>query len=396
MKRRNFLKLTGLTTTAAIIPGFLKAFNEHASEFSGKRIVIVQLSGGNDGLNTLVPFRNDIYYSQRPRLGIKPEKLLKISDDAGFNPALTGFQKIFDQGRMGIYNAVGYPNPDRSHFRSMDIWHTASNADEYLNTGWIGRMLDANCPGSDKPWFALEVDDTLSLAMKGAFRSGFAVKDPGRLHVIVQDPFFKQLENQSNKSVHSGELGFLYKTLAETTSSASYIYEKSKIYKSTFSYPQAPLGAELKQIAELIRSGIESRLFYTSISGFDTHVRQTDVHGRILGIVGNSLSAFVDDLAAGGELDNTVILVFSEFGRRVKQNAGNGTDHGTANNVYVIGGALKQKGILNPLSDLSDLENGDLKHALDFRRVYATLLDNWIGFDSKIVLGRSFEKLDFV
>jgi uncharacterized protein (DUF1501 family) len=396
MKRRQFVKLSGLTTTAALIPGFLKAFGQTTVEFSGKRIVIVQLSGGNDGLNTLIPFRNDIYYSQRPRLGIKPEKLLKISDEAGFNPALTGFQKLFEQGRMGIYNGVGYPNPDRSHFRSMDIWHTASNSDEYLNTGWIGRMLDSKCPGSENPWYALEVDDTLSLAMKGAYQSGFAVKDPDKLNMIVQDTFFKQLANRQKQSVDSDELSFLYKTLAETTASASYIYEKSKIYKSTFTYPQAPLGAELKQIAELIRSGIESKLFYTSISGFDTHARQTDVHGRILGVVGNSLSTFVDDLAAGGELDNTVILVFSEFGRRVKQNAGNGTDHGTANNVYVIGGALKQKGILNPLSNLSDLENGDLKHQLDFRSIYATLLDNWIGFDQKIVLGRSFEKLGFV
>jgi len=396
MKRRNFLKLSGLTTTAVLIPGFLNAFEQQTVDFSGKRLVIVQLSGGNDGLNTLVPFRNDIYYSQRPRLGIKSEKLLKISDEVGFNPALTGFQKLIDQGRMGIYNAVGYPNPDRSHFRSMDIWHTASNADEYLNTGWIGRMLDADCPGSEKPWYALEVDDTLSLAMKGNLKSGFAVKDPQKLNIIVQDPFFKQLVNEYQEARKSGELSFLYKTLAETTSSAAYIYEKSKIHKSSFSYPQAQLGVELKQIAELIRSGIESKLFYTSISGFDTHVRQTDMHGRLLGVVGNSISTFADDLAEGGELENAVILVFSEFGRRVKQNAGNGTDHGTANNVYVIGGKLKQTGILNPMANLGDLENGDLKHQLDFRRVYATLLDNWIGFDHTKVLGRSYEKLGFV
>jgi len=395
MKRRDFIKLSGLTTTAALIPGFLKAFEGKTGNFSGKRVVIVQLSGGNDGLNTLVPFRNDIYYKERPKLGIKPETLLKITDEAGFNPALTGFRKLFDGGRMAICNGVGYPNPDRSHFRSMDIWQTGSNADEYLNTGWIGRLLDSKCKGCDNPWYAVEVDDTLSLAMKGNLKSGFAVKDPARLQTLMQDSFLRQLADQKTESA-SGELAFLYKTLAQTTSSAAYIYEKSKVYKSTLTYPQLQLGNELKQIAELIRSGIESKIFYTGISGFDTHVQQTNTHARLLQIVGDSLSTFTDDLAAGGELENTVILVFSEFGRRVKQNASNGTDHGTANNVYIIGGNLKQGGMRNPLSDLSDLDSGDLKMQLDFRSIYSTILGSWLNVDSKLILGREFSNLGFV
>ena len=153
MQRRNFIKLSGLASAATLVPGFVKAFDRPMQGYAGKRLVVVQLSGGNDGLDTLVSFRNDEYYRLRPELGIAADKTLKITDDAGFNPALKGFRKLFNEGYLGIYNAVGYPNPDHSHFRSMDIWHTASNSDEYLNSGWIRRLLDANCPGSENAWY---------------------------------------------------------------------------------------------------------------------------------------------------------------------------------------------------------------------------------------------------
>jgi len=391
MQRRNFIKLSGLASAATLVPGFLKGFDRTMTGFSGKRLVIVQLSGGNDGLNTLIPFRNDEYYRLRPKLGIAADKVLRIGDEAGFNPALEGFRKLFDEGAMGIYNAVGYPNPDRSHFRSMDIWHTASNSDEYLNTGWIGRLLDANCPGSENAWYAMEVDDTLSLSLKGNYQSGFAVKDPQRLKTMMNDKFFDEISANQPVTEQSSELSFLYKTLARTTASADYIYEKSKIYNSARIYPQHELGNSLKQIAGLIGSGMESRIYYTSISGFDTHARQAEIQQRLFTVVGDSLYAFTQDLKERNEFNNTVILVFSEFGRRVKQNASNGTDHGTANNVYLIGGDLKKKGILNTMANLTSLDDGDLIHQLDFRNMYAGLLDNVIGYDHVKVLGRKFE-----
>jgi uncharacterized protein (DUF1501 family) len=396
MKRRDFLKISGLTGSTLLVPGFLKAFEGQLAKFTGKRLVIVQLSGGNDGLNTLIPFTNDNYYKLRPKLGITQDKVLKINDTAGFNPSMDGFRKLYDEGLMSIFNAVGYPNPDRSHFRSMDIWHTASNADEYLNTGWIGRLLDANCPDSENAWHALEVDDTLSLAMKGLQKSGFAVKDPQRLQQITRDPFLAEIEKNGMASESTGELSFLYKTLAQTTSSANYIAEKAGIKTSTTAYPQHELGNSLKQIAELISAGMESGVYYTSISGFDTHVRQAESQNRLLGVVSDSIYAFTKDLREANALNDTLVVVFSEFGRRVKQNASNGTDHGTANNLYVIGGSLKKPGMQNGLVSLTDLDDGDLKHTLDFRKVYATLLNKGIGFNHEQVLGRKFDLLDFI
>lgn len=393
MKRRNFLKLSGLASGTLLVPGFLKPFDKTMDGFAGKRLVIVQLSGGNDGLNSLIPFRNDQYYKLRPKLGIQPDKLLKITDEAGFNPALEGFRKLYDEGYMAVYNSVGYPNPDRSHFRSMDIWHTAANADEFLNTGWIGRLLDANCPGAVNPWFAMEIDDTLSLSMKGINRSGFAVKDPERLHKLMNDKLLLELAEAPPATEENSELGFLYKTLARTTSSAEYIYEKSKIYHSARVYPEHEFGKSLKQISGLIGSGMESRIYYTSISGFDTHVRQLETQQRLLKITGDSLYNFSQDLKERNEWNNTVVMVFSEFGRRVKQNASQGTDHGTANNVYLIGGDLRKKGVINPMANLTDLDDGDLKHQIDFRNIYAGLLDNVISFNHELVLGRKFESL---
>lgn len=388
MKRSEFLKLSGLVTGSLLVPGFLQAFSQKENLFQGKRLVFIQLSGGNDGLNTLVPFRNDIYYKLRPKLALPPDKILKITDDSGFHPAMDGFRRLFDQGMMSIFNGVGYPNPDRSHFRSTDIWHTASDSNEFLNTGWLGRLLDAECAGSQNPWFALEVDDTLSLAMKGERRSGFAMKDPARLKNLLQDPLLAELAE--NKTASNSEQAFLYKTLRETRNAAEYLMEKSGAKPSGKNYPQHELGNSLRQIASLIAAGMESGIYYTGISGFDTHVRQAESQQRLLGILSDSISRFTEDLQSSGEWNNTVVVIFSEFGRRVKQNASNGTDHGTANNVYVLGGNLKNPGMRNPLVSLSDLDDNDLKHTMDFRELYASLLDQALLFDHNKVLGRKF------
>ena len=388
MKRSEFLKLSSLVTGSLLVPGFLQAFSQKENLFQGKRLVFIQLSGGNDGLNTLVPFRNDIYYKLRPKLALPPDKILKITDDSGFHPAMDGFRRLFDQGMMSIFNGVGYPNPDRSHFRSTDIWHTASDSNEFLNTGWLGRLLDAECAGSQNPWFALEVDDTLSLAMKGERRSGFAMKDPARLKNLLQDPLLAELAE--NQTASNSEQAFLYKTLRETRNAAEYLMEKSGAKPSGKNYPQHELGNSLRQIASLIAAGMESGIYYTGISGFDTHVRQAESQQRLLGILSDSISRFAEDLQSSGEWNNTVVVIFSEFGRRVKQNASNGTDHGTANNVYVLGGNLKNPGLRNPLVSLSDLDDNDLKHTMDFRELYASLLDQALLFDHNKVLGRKF------
>jgi uncharacterized protein (DUF1501 family) len=392
MKRKEFIQLSTFATTALMVPEFLRASGPLIGN-NGKKLVVVQLSGGNDGLNTIVPYRNDIYYKARPVIGIKPEKVLSLNDELGMNDAMAGLKEIYDQGWMTIINNVGYPNPDRSHFRSMDIWHTASDSDKYVTTGWLGRYLDATCQGCAKPISAIEIDDSLSLAMKGSTLNGLALND-----IQLFCKFAKDAEqfNQPNFTSSNDNLNYLYKTLAETSESAAYIAEKSRIYHSKAAYKGQGFQKDLRTIAELIISGVESSVFYTSISGFDTHVGQMGQQSRQLKELSDGLNIFIGDLKDNNRLDEVTIFVFSEFGRRVAQNASNGTDHGTANNVFIISPHLKKAGIFNETPDLSQLDEGDLIHRIDFRQVYATLLNKCLSADDEKILGRRFEQLEFV
>ena len=397
--RRDFLKGSVFASSLLFVPKFLHALDRQnvprLSQSNGRRLVVVQLGGGNDGLNTVIPYENDLYYNARPTLGIRPQSgILTLDKGLGFNPRMTGLKNLFDQGQVAVLNSVGYPNPDRSHFRSMDIWQSASAADQYVGTGWLGRYLDASCAGCQLPYDALEVDDTLSLALKGAQRKGLAVKNPAKLHQITHNQFIAQVGKEPGAG--SSELDYLYKTLAETTSSADYLYETSKVYQSKTTYPNTEFGKNLRTTAELINSGIESRVFYVSLAGFDTHVRQQEQQGRLLGDLSAGLSAFAEDLQQAGNLNSTLVMTFSEFGRRVSQNASNGTDHGTANNVLLLGGALKTPGIVNDAPNLADLDQGDLKYQLDFRSVYATVLRDWLGADDTAILGSEFARLNGV
>lgn len=397
--RREFIKKSALATVGGmLIPNFLKAYErEHLgiNQTSDKILVIVQLSGGNDGLNTVIPFHNDIYYQSRPTIGIPPDKVLKLNDDLGLNPAMGGIRRLYDEGLVSIINNVGYPNPDRSHFRSMDIWHTASESTEYLNTGWIGRYLDNNCEGKCVPYQALEIDDTLSLSMKGEKVKALAVKDPEKLYKQVSRDFVNKV-SQVTPTVQNENLAYMYKTLAETASSAEFLHAKSKVYKSQSEYPQGELGQRLKTIAELIVSEMPTNVYYVSISGFDTHFNQVNQQERLLRNYSDSMNVFVNDLQKNNKMNQVVIMTFSEFGRRVKQNASAGTDHGTANNVFLIGGSLKRPKVLNEAPNLADLDEGDLKFSVDFRQIYTSLLQDWLDMKGKSVLGKEFESLRLV
>ena len=397
MKRRDFLKNTGLASTSLFIPQFVNAFNQPLSGKSrdGKILVVLQLSGGNDGLNTIIPYRNDVYYKNRPTLGIQKSEVLSISDELGLNPAMAAFRSLYDDGLVSIINSVGYPNPDRSHFRSMDIWHTASDSNQYLSHGWIGRYLDNECAGSDQVLHAIEVDDTLSLAMKGAQHSGFAVSNPIKLKKQADNRFLKAI---ADNAAHSEEehVAYLYKTLIDTQSSADYLYEKAKTHKSRTTYPKNAFAKDLKQIAELITADSATKIYYAGMGGFDTHANQKGSQARLLKNYSESVTAFVKDLKANGLLDDVLILTFSEFGRRVKQNGSGGTDHGTANNVFLMGGNLKKSGFYNAAPDLLNLEKGDLVYDIDFREIYATVLENWLEVDAQKVLGKSFGKLPII
>ncbi|KAA1247949.1 DUF1501 domain-containing protein [Aquimarina sp. RZ0] len=397
MDRRDFLRQSVFASGITLIPSFLKGMEFLSpDQLSGyKNVIIIQLSGGNDGLNSIIPISNDIYHSSRPDIAKKNNHTLKITDDLAFNSNLKAIKELYDLGEVSIINNVGYPNPNRSHFRSTDIWQTASDTNRYLSTGWIGRYLDANC---QHPHQAIEVDTALSLALKGNRMNGIAVSNPNQLYQTTREPFFNNLVSTTNKEMlDEDNQGYLYKTMLETYSSASYIHETSKIFATDTDYPQSPFAQHLKTIADFIISGLKTRIFYSSLSGFDSHVNQLNSQDRLLGVYAEAISALVKDLKKNNRFKDTLILTFSEFGRRVKQNGSRGTDHGAANNVVIIGGALKKAGIYNELPNLSDLDhNGDIKYSVDFRSIYATILNHWLHVSDIPILNKDFRKLGFI
>ncbi len=395
IKRKEFIQLGSLATASLMMPKFLRAFERPNMVPGGNKVVVViQFSGGNDGLNTVVPITNDIYYKGRPVIGIKNIDALKLTTDVGLNPALISLKELYDDGSLGIMNSVGYPNPDRSHFRSMDIWQSASASNQFLNTGWLGRYLDAQCSGCDKPTQIVEIDDMLSLAMKGDVQKGLAFKDPRRLYSSSNERYYKEI----NAAHHEGEetVDYLYKTMGATLSSADYIFKQSKIHPSAQDYPNTGLGKDLKTIASLIMSDINTKVYYVSLGSFDTHVNQEAQQKRLFTEFNDAVASFSKDMKANGRWDDVLMMTFSEFGRRVAQNASNGTDHGTANNMFLMSGGLKQKGMLNAMADLDNLNEGDLKHTVDFKDVYATVLNKWLSADDKKILGDQFNYMGFV
>jgi uncharacterized protein (DUF1501 family) len=394
-KRKEFLQIGSLATASLMLPKFLKAFEKPNYVPAGNKVVVViQFSGGNDGLNTVIPITNDVYYKERQTIGITKDKALGLTDTVGLHPSLQAFKGLYDDGNLSIMNSVGYPNPDRSHFRSMDIWHSASASNEYVNTGWIGRYLDAQCKGCDKPTYALELDDMLSLALKGTENKGLAFKDPRRLYSTSKEKFYKDINAAHTNTEDT--VDYLYKTMSETLSSADYIFQQSKLHPSSQSYPNTSLGKDLKTISSLILSDINTKVYYVSLGSFDTHAGQEGQQKRLFDELNEAIKAFTTDMKSNGRFEDVLMMTFSEFGRRVSQNASNGTDHGTANNMFFISGGLKQKGLLNAMPDLTDLNDGDLKHKVDFRNVYATVLNKWLGVDDKAILGNSFERLNFI
>ncbi len=389
------MKSSAIASASFMVPAFLRADCglPASGSRSGKILVVVQLSGGNDGLNTVVPYQNDIYYRERPSLAIPKQEVLPLNDELGLHPALQALRDLYDVGELSIINSVGYPNPDRSHFRSMDIWQSGSSSRDYWNTGWLGRYLDNDCSG--KPaHHALEVDDGLSLAMKGDRRSGFAMSDAKRLRRAAQHPFLKTVAEHSHPEEAPAD--YLYKTLIDTQQSADYLYEQSKVHRARGNYPLTRFGRDLRQVAELITADTATQVYYLSLGGFDTHAFQRRKQQRLLQEYARGMKAFTDDLKAHGLFQDVLILTFSEFGRRVQQNGSGGTDHGTANNLLLMGGGLKQAGFYNGPSDLAKLDQKDLVYEIDFRRIYATVLDRWLQADAARVLRGEFASLPVI
>jgi uncharacterized protein (DUF1501 family) len=396
MQRRKFLKSAALASTAAFTPAFLRgsSFGRLWNSRSTKTLVVIQLSGGNDGLNTIIPYQDDLYYRYRPSLSLASNDILKVSDQLGFNPALSALRPWYDKGYMSIINNVGYPNPDRSHFRSMDIWQTASGSQDYWSTGWLGRYLDNDC-NTCPIYTALDVNEEMSPALIGAHRSGFSMSRRDDIHNAAANPFLAAVTKNSPQ--HEEEnVAYLYKTLTDTQQAADYLYEKSKVHRSRISYPNKAFARDLKTIAELMTADTDTRIYYVTLGGFDTHYFQKEKQSGLLQEYAEAVSAFMEDLEHNNLLDDTLIMTFSEFGRRVAQNGSKGTDHGTANNLFLMSGQLSKPGFYNDGPNLSQLVNEDLQYEIDFRQIYATILDKWLEGDARTVLQGRFSALDII
>ncbi len=390
MDRRAFLNKTGIITAGALlVPSFLKAgILADNFKLKNKRLIVIQLSGGNDGLNMLTPYGLDEYYQNRPTLGLQQKDLLTINNQFGFHSKLTAFHDLQKRGLLSIINSVGYPNPNRSHFRSMDIWHTASDSDKFSSTGWLGSYLDNHC---QNPFEGISIDGELALALKGKSQSGIALTDPHTFKSSIDSDFYRNLQDPITDNE---ELDYMYKIFNDTKDSAEYIYDQYKLKENTSEYGKSQFEQKLKKIATLIKSDIQTPVFYTTLGGFDTHVNQLGAHENLYAQLNGGIEALVKDLEKDNLLAETTIMVFSEFGRRLKENASRGTDHGAANVMYVIDSDFSSKAQTYNQLDLINLEKGDPKFKVDFRSVYQDVLNSTLNVDPKTVLGNSFEYLE--
>jgi len=408
--RRELLKvgMSGLAVVSlsGTIPAFMSqfAFGTPATNptvSNDNILVVVQLSGGNDGLNTVIPFASDVYHKARKNIGIK-DRFHRLNDQLALNPGMGAFKKMFEDGKLAIVNGCGYPQPSRSHFRSMEIWQTA-NPMESEPCGWLGHYLDHAIRGTavDNPLRAINIGSELPQALvaeSAPVPSIGSIEDfrirydaSSEYDVKTADKILRDLN-----AVHdqSPALQFLSRQATNAIIAADQM-KNLKGYKADANYPYNSLGPQLRVIAQLIAGNFGTKLFYCETGGFDTHANQVNGHERTLGGVADSISAFLNDLTAKGVADKVTIMCFSEFGRRVQENGSNGTDHGAAGPVFVAGGKVKG-GLFGSYPSLTDLDSGDLKYTTDFRRVYATLLDRWLNVDSADVLKNRFEAMDLL
>jgi uncharacterized protein (DUF1501 family) len=381
MNRRNFLTLTGTFTGGMLVlPNFLHAFGQQNNLITGEQcLVFVQLNGGNDGLNTFIPYEDPLYYDFRKKIALNKDAVVGKNSGMAFHPALKDFAQMQQNGDLTVIQNVGYPEPVRSHFRSQEIWQTAADSNKYINQGWLGRYLDVQCH-DHQPTAGINLDSIDNLALKGMEPNSITVKDPDRFKIKTGKENVTLSENP--------QLDFVRKIANSVVEGSDDIQNALKQSKTEISYPKTGLSKNLEWIARLVKGNLNSKVYYTSLGGFDTHDNQLSIHERKLTELNDALYSFYTDLKQAQLLQNVTIVVFSEFGRRVKDN-GSGTDHGTAAPMFVIGGNNKGT-ILGKNPNLADLDNGDLKHEIDFRSVYASLLQQKMGFDySKIGIKNS-------
>lgn len=380
--RREFLKLSALALAATSgMPGFLARAATQAS--GDKTLVVVQLTGGNDGLNTLVPYSNGAYYAARPNIAIPKKDVLTLTPDLGMHPSLKPLMGLWDNGQLAWMENVGYPNPNRSHFASMAIWHTADPT-QAQQDGWIGRIAEK----IGDPFCASNIGGTTPQALRAADFSlpsietvdSFQVKLPQGLEAA-----FNTMLNTPRK----GEADYLVRATRQMMKNTAKVQQNAKKYKGGAAYPDHRFAKQLQDVARMIAAGVGQRVLYVSLGGFDTHAGQRAEQDNLLGVLASGLSAFYADLAGQGLGDKVIVMGFSEFGRRVAENDSAGTDHGQGSVMFALGKGVKG-GIHGSSPDLEDLSLGDIKYKQDFRGVYAEALTKWLALDARSILGGNF------
>ena len=403
--RRDFLRkgLNGIGVTAGL-PVLLdrtsaaltaQALQGTSAESRPERIlVVVELSGGNDGLNTVVPFGDDEYYRVRPNLGIRPADVIPIADGYGLHPSMAGFERLYKDGMLGVVHGCGYDNPSLSHFSSMGFWHTGvPNGGEPL--GWLGRLADGAYDHDAQGNMIVNIGTRQSLAVQARRHQPLVFNDPRSFRRVGSESEKQAIERLRPKAPDNPALEFLAATADNAVESSQFVRDAAAGYRTPVDYGIGGLSPQLRQVAALIDAGMPTRLYYVAYQGnsFDTHVHQADPHARLLAYSADAIRGFMDDLKRLGRAGDVAMMVFTEFGRRVEENASLGTDHGTATPMFVVGPGVAG-GLHGRHPSLTDLDDGNLKMTTDFRRVYASMIEGWLGFeDSASILKGSFEPM---
>lgn len=397
LARRDVLRAGGLGLSLGVV-GWgasepLVAGARAATPERERILVVVELSGANDGLNTVVPYTDDAYYRARPKLGIRPDKLLRLDDRFGLQPTMTGFERLFRDGQLAIVHGVGYDHPSFSHFSSMAYWHTASpNSGDSL--GWLGRLADAMDPGNTSG-FVANIQDHESLAVRAENHVPLVFDDPdkfARVSTFNERDALAKLA--SARTARNPAESFLFDVAASAQRAEVHVREACSSYQTPVYYGLYRFG--LERVAALIAADFPTRIYYVSYphNAFDTHVTQADTHARILKYTSDHIAAFLQDMGRIGRGDDVAVMVFSEFGRRVAENANLGTDHGTAGLAFIAGKKVKG-GHYGAVPSLTDLDDGNMRHTTDFRRVYATTIRSWMNCsDASVVLKGEFAPFD--
>lgn len=395
--RRHFLK-AGSTAAALSFgrpaPALLQQAADHAKS-DGRVLVVVELAGGNDGLNTIIPFRHDAYQKARRTLAVPESQVLSISEELGFHPVMNGFDELLQQNRLAIVQGVGYDNPNRSHFESMDIWHTCLRKDETRIDGWLGRFLESSIDRTGNDPAAMHLGpqkQPFALMSREVRVPSVRSLQQFRLESGSQKAFRESIREltEAGRARSNDLLGFVQSSTSAALAASERVETARRQYSPATAYPDTALAQQLRTVAQLIDAGLSTAVYYLQLDGFDTHARQAGAQQSLLRQLSDALNTFLQDVDAHGHGDRVLCLAFSEFGRRVQENASEGTDHGTAGPVFLAGNRVRP-GLIGRHPDLNDLQDGDLKHHTDFRQVYADVLQNWLNCSTEPILHGRFQ-----